>query len=86
MTVSDGTLVIKNLPETEGESTCDRVNTFFVNGLCLKDSQFNIEKAKRKSDANTTRNYSRLLVTTLKDNDAIKMVMKSENKLENNEQ
>ncbi len=84
--VSDRTLVIKNLPETEGESTCDRVKAFFVDGLGLKDSQFNIEKAQRKGDPNTTRNYSRVVVTILKDKDAIKLVMKSKSKLKNNEQ
>ena len=86
VTVSDRTLVIKNLPETEGESTCDRVKTLFVDGLGLNDSQFIIEKAQRKGDPNVTRNYSRVVVTTLKDNDAVKIVMKSKSKLKNNEQ
>ncbi len=86
VTVSDRTLVIKNLPETEGESTIDRVKALFVDGQGLKDSQINIEKAQRKGDPNTTRNYSRVVVTTLKDKDAIKLVMKSKSKLKNNEQ
>ncbi len=72
VTVSDRTLVIKNLPETEGESTCDRVKALFVDGLGLKDSQFNIVKAQRKGDPNSTRSYSRVVVTTLKDKNAIK--------------
>ncbi len=54
------------MPETEGESTCDRVKTLFVDGLGMKDSQFRIEKALKKGDPNTTRNCAR--VTTLKDN------------------
>ncbi len=86
VTVIDRTLVIKNLPETEGESTCDRVKALFVDGLGLQDSQFNIEKSQRNGDPNTTRNYSRVVVTTLKDRDAIKLVMKSKRKVKNNEQ
>ncbi len=86
MTVSDRTLVIKILPETEGESTCVRMKTLFMDGLGLKNSQFNIEKTQGKGDTNMTRSYSRVLITTLKDNDAVKMVMKSKSKLKNNEQ
>ncbi len=57
------------------------VKTLFVDGLGLKDSQFNIEKAQRNGDPNTTRNYSRVVVTTLKNKNAIKMVVKSKSKL-----
>ncbi len=88
VTVSDRTLVIKNLPETKGQKLLVigwRLD-LFVDGLGLKNSQFNIERAQRKGDPNTTRNYSRVVVTTLKYKDAMKLVMKSKSRLKNNEQ
>ncbi len=43
-------IVIKNLPESESESTKDRVSKLFNDVLGLKNDDINIESAVRQGD------------------------------------
>ena len=69
-------LVIKNLTETEGESTKDRVKMLLTEGLGLKDNEIDIEEASRKGDPKVQRKYPRVIVVTVKNSDMASAIMK----------
>ena len=80
-------IVIKNLPETEGERTVDRVKVLLTDGLGLNDSE--VEKvvtAERKGDPKMKRSHPRVVVATLKDNEVKNKVMKCKSKLKDKDQ
>ncbi len=78
--------MIKNLPESESESTKDRVNKLFIDVLGLKNDNINIESAVRQGDPQVKRSYSRVIVTIMKSKEEVGKIMKKKSLLEDKEQ
>ena len=79
-------IVIKNLPETEGEATKDRVQTLIVEGLGVGEGECGVVNAERKGEPRPDRRYPRVVVATLKDSASKITILKKKSKLKDKPQ
>ena len=84
-TLNSKRVVIKNLPESESESTKDRVRKLFIDVLGLKNDDINIESAVRQGDPQVKRNYARVIVATMKSKEEVGTIMKKKSQLKDKE-
>ncbi len=79
-------IVTKNQPESESESTKDRVSKLFIDVLGLTNDDIKIESTVRQGDRQAKRSYARVIVATMKSMEEVRKIMKKKSQFKDKEQ